>query len=216
MEYPFNPPKPFSDRLSNLRSSKQIKVTRLWATAEPKWMTNSKKRIENDEEIGKERNEVAHASSTSFSSIEYKIAYKAAKALEDSKKKKKNRKKNNGSISKDIPPMREESTDKIESKDVPSPPLTALSSLQCLVDSNCIEGPIYWSYEPSNSDEFIEVVRLTVNGMVSEQKRCLDGQLQRRKDIKQLLASNILEKIIGSHWESMTVDQLRSSLKPEL
>jgi len=44
MEYPFSPPEPFSDRLSYLRSSKQIKVTRLWATSEPKWMTNSKKK----------------------------------------------------------------------------------------------------------------------------------------------------------------------------
>lgn len=44
LAYTFDPPEPFSDRLSYLRSSKRIQVTKLWATSVPKWISMKRKR----------------------------------------------------------------------------------------------------------------------------------------------------------------------------
>lgn len=242
LEHPFAPPEPFSERLSYLRANKRIKATRLWATEEPKWRTSTdnKKQKSNNKKPNKIKNkmekmlsagDVKETSSTSInllnevSNIEYKVAYRSARMEKDRKKKKidgkvHHRRRING----DKPYAAVE-----DYEQPPSTPtkkmnantefLSALSSLQCLIDANCIPGPIEWSIEPcatNHTTKGEEIIRIVIggdDGLASQTKREVNGQ--KRKEIKQNLASNVLDEIIGSNWQKMTLDEMKKSVKVE-
>ena len=207
IEHPFAPPEPFTDRLRNLRLSNRIKVTRLWATDKPKWQTKTN----GPKDKASKSMLMIHGTKN----LEYKVAYRDAKEEADTKKKKNSGKKNSSkNVDRQINLQNEENRGKRKQKKFGT--LTALSSLQCLIDTKCISGPIEWTIDenPSDSSGYgEETIKLDLggfNGRSFEIKRQVNGK--KRKEVKQILASNVLNELLGSDWQKMTVQQMRMSI----
>ena len=240
LQHPFDPPAPFSDRLSKLKPNGRIRVSKIMASMEPRprsiWMNS-----EHDEEhkskgfVDKDIKEVVHSdpgvylkSKESIMKVEYKAAYANRKKRHKGTKKAKANPKTKDRVfggfevrsnasQGDLPPSSPSST---------RDGVTAMASLKQLEDAGLV-GRISWRVknqsktENASLSEHLETMQLFID-RGKKGKSVLSSDLKYEKDrhintvskqrMKHHVSSIALQDIAGPNWTKLSFKELKSFL----
>jgi hypothetical protein len=241
LTHPYEPPKGFSDRLTQLRSDNKIKVFHMHATDRPRWLRNETKRWR--ERRQENLNEAAKftdmggiiSDSESLENVEFMRAYQSYRKKETKLEKRKSRWHSKGNTeTTSINDVENEEyineMARMEKHEITPPPTTPKKNVDGFNGMQCIKElcdigvltQVKWSRKaPSHSTyasidpELYEEVKVEIKGHGFTLVFCQDRNrnLFSRKVMKHHLASMALSQIFSNiNWITMSTDEMKSHL----
>jgi hypothetical protein len=227
LKSPYEPPKPFSDRLYNLRFNPCIKVGHIVATDKPRWLqlkTQGRKKQKQTNDHGPTFSNAVNLLSSEFisdsnlESVGYKMVYRTKNGVVINSKRERDTIRDKKSV--------ESSTLISQTILLPKVNSDGFNSIQCLQllkDANLIQDLKWILSSQSNSSDQLgtyEQVKLAIsingkNTLVVSKER--NAQMHSRKLVKHALASDAMDRIFqdcGTPWHHMTVKEMKEFLSP--
>ena len=213
LRHPFQPPPPFSDRLSRLRPNNRIQVSHISAADRPRWISRRRSRNElrsADRRQHFEQNGMRQfmnndgIDNLSLDAIKYREAYSSQPDMKKSSYK---------SIGYEVKPANKRSKETVQ-RNVED--LNAVQCLHILIDAK-IFSSVEWHSHSSSTTQLIlfGLPRLSgkqhENDMISFEKET-NMYISNRKMVKQYLAAKALRYIFGSknkNWTKMTTKEMK-------